>query len=276
MSDISNENDPLIKDDALERLYTLLGRVVYSHENLNNILRDAIASLNHMISGLKYKEGGSWDYVDSIDRLAGYKDPINSYLNLLGDKELRDLFFVFLYEWHKVQSGLIANPDWFHDFPEKVVRCIKEENSSRNLLIHSSYSFDQGINPHEEIRSKRRSNSQTPKDNKGRWAKRLVNITSFETLERFTWYQGQLNQWLEDFELSLYVGFSGDRRIATNSSNDFIKQLPLKVYQQRDHASGKYKKHEIILNEILKDVEGLDLVDSLRSKLDIKGGENLQ
>lgn len=183
------ENDPLDiinEQDTREMFANLLGQIVINHEKINTLLDATIFIIRRKLNLWKTL---SYDRSTSIG-----SDPLNKHFVSLSDSDLRVVFCDHICVWQEVCSNLWEHPSWFSKFSEVFCRCVTDENEIRNHLLHSSFSFDEGNTPLEQMKSLRKVRGFGKKRGQ-------VEVTTVDrsSLLEFTEFQANLVNFLENF-----------------------------------------------------------------------------
>lgn len=274
MSEKAKEDVNLLisRSDTYELFAMLIGNSIINHQQILSNAKRICLVMRDEIERWKY--GRPQRGVLAVSSVK-WRDPLETFPNTLSDSEFYSYFESILKSWHDIQFRLAGKPKKFEGFPEVLLKNLREENTQRNHLVHSEYTWGQDLMQGEELRAARPQNSSGSR-NYGHFQIKTLNRTDF--LE-FVEYQYKIMHYLEGLQFDLELFLYDETYISAHSSEFDVEIGQFAKSDEVSPGSGFFSEefedcwspvHSEIQEFLSKRAEMLMEIEGLRLKLKIK------
>lgn len=190
-----NINTELQKVDTYELFAQLTGHAVFNHQRINSCLKRLNVILREGLEDWKTGVPRRRALIppSSVD-LQEWIDPYRKLQNTFSDADVIGIFDATFESWHDIQKRFTTSSGSWPDVHKKLAKCISDENTLRNHLVHSEFVYDAYLEPLDQIRNARAQTGSGPK--KGKVA---IRVMERQAMQEFVGFQFQLIEVLEDF-----------------------------------------------------------------------------
>lgn len=259
------------RDDTYELFAMLVGYAVMNHQK--------IISASKRLTSIFRDEVDCWKFGRQKRGILGVRkvnwvDPNNALPNTLSDADFYNYFEPIMRAWHDVQFRLAGKPKMFSEFPDLLMKILRDENKHRNHLVHSEYTWNRDLIANEELNLARPQNSSGSK-NFG-----YVQVSALNRLDfiEFINFQISIVTFLEDASQNFGLFLYDDIYISSNSSDFDIEIFqfaeseevsPGPIFDERDNYISD-PSHDEIQRFITKNTEVLCEIEMFRRNMKIK------
>ena len=263
------------KSDTYELFSMLLGHAIFNHQRIVSEARRVNWCQRDTIETWKY--GKPRRGILSVSSVQ-WNDPLELFTNTLSDSDFYNYFEAILRGWHGIQFRLAEKPRGFEQFPDLLIKNLREENTLRNHLVHSEYTWHPELLQNEEIKLARPQTSSGAK-NHGHFQ---IKTLKREDFLQFIEYQTVLREYLQKVNYSLDILFYDDFYIAENRSKfdvDIIRFAESEEVspahaigrdEEGDFEDASFLRHHEIVAYLEKITNELRDIDRMRLSLNLK------
>lgn len=259
--------------DTVELFAQLIGQIVINHQKIIKFLRKITLTLEDDLQ--LWRTGRFRRRVLGEVRVFRKDESIAAFtknINTLSDSDIIRFFELILCDWHNVQHRFIGKPNWFSDYPDTLLKCLRDENTIRNHLIHSDFEYKDELVPLEQIQVSRNQTGEGKK--RGTIGIRTVQR---EEMIQFLQFQNLLFEHLEEifyeFEYGDRVGFLVDCAFVEENKSDF--DIEVVDYIEGDNwlaLPDDLSEQNQIFDYFMKFQIELKIIEEMRKVLEIKIG----
>jgi hypothetical protein len=262
----------IARGDTYELFAMLIGHSIINHQKILSNARRLCQVMRDEIERWKY--GRPYRGVLGVSSIK-WRDPLETFPNTLSDSDFYTYFESILKSWHEIQFGLAAKPSKFADFPVTLLKNLREENTQRNHLVHSEYTWDPDLTQGEEIRAARPQNSSGAR-NFGHFQIKTINRADF--LE-FVEYQYKIMHYLEGLQFDLEMFLYDEAYISAHSSEFNAAVVQFAQSEEVSPGSGFFSEefedhwnptHSEIQGFLAQRSEALSEIENFRLNLKMK------
>lgn len=262
----------IARGDTYELFAMLIGHSIINHQKILSNSRRLCQVMRDEIERWKY--GRQYRGVLRVSSIK-WRDPLETFPNTLSDSDFYTYFESILKSWHEIQFKLAGKPSRFEDFPVTLLKNLREENTQRNHLVHSEFTWHPDLTQGEEIRVARSQNSSGAR-NFGQYQIKTINRADF--LE-FVEYQYKIMHYLEDLHFDLELFLYDEAYISEYSSEFDAAIVQFAQSEEVSPGSGFFSEefedhwnptHSEIQGFLAKRAETLSEIDSFRLNLKVK------
>jgi hypothetical protein len=276
MNEKAKENIQLSisRSDTYELFAMLIGQSVINHQKILSNAKRLCQVMRDEIERWKY--GRSQRGVLAVSSVK-WRDPLETFPNSLSDSEFYSYFESILKSWHDIQFRLAGKPKKFEGFPETLLKNLREENTQRNHVVHSEYTWNPDLTQGEELRAARPQNSSGAR-NFGHFQIKTLKRTDF--LE-FVEFQYKVMHYLESLQFDLELFLYDEAYISVHSSEFDVEIVNFSRSDEVSPGSAFFSEgfedywsptHSEIQDFLSKRAEDLSEIEEFRLKLKIKSG----
>jgi hypothetical protein len=259
--------------DTYEVFSQLLGITLVNHQRITSHVKHLSIVLRSEIETYKFacrsriQLGANKTFAKSA-----WIDPLVTFQNTMSDSDFYAYFEALLSSWHDIQFRLAGKPEGWRSFPSLLMKALKDENTQRNHLVHSEFTYQPGLSPQNELLMARSQSSSGAKN----FGMVSVRTLRKEDLESFVEFQFKLIKFIEifswDFEYLLF-----DWSYIEENEGEF--DIEVITFSRSDNVGSGYIEkdsmpqeptHQEIQELLVKSNSDLTEIDDLRKNLEIK------